>query len=146
MELLASTYCAEDALSEVTKIYPPLKLRVFVAKKMLLKLARTAYWKTWAAKHEYDWSRPWPCCEGESRKYGRTEAAVWRGNWSCKEAVCRKDFSILVGRTKTSAKDVTKKKARRSTGSAIVHVGTKSDVGSQEHQGSGREPVEQGLL
>ena len=28
MELLASTYCATDAMSEVTKIYPHLKSRI----------------------------------------------------------------------------------------------------------------------
>ena len=46
-------------------------------------------------------------------------------------------FSILDGRMKTNAKDVTQKKAQRGTGFITVHAGTKSDVGSQRCQGSG---------
>ena len=49
----------------------------------------------------------------------------------------QKDSSVLDGRTKTNAKAVAKKKARRSKSFTTAQAGTKSDVGSQRFEGIG---------
>ena len=111
-------------------------MRFVYPKEMLLKQA----WKKWAAEQEYEelkegiWLEPWPCSEGEPRKYGRRSTAMYEGSWSWKEVGCGEDCSILVGRTKANAKDDTKKKARRSKCFTTAHVGMRSDVRSQRNQ------------
>ena len=61
----------------------------------------------------------------KDRRNGQKSIEAWRENW--KEAGCSKDSSTLVGRMKVNAKLVTRRKAQKSTGSAIAQNGTRSD-------------------
>ena len=65
-----------------------------------------------------------------------------QGSLFWKEAVCRKDFSTLVGQMKVNVKLVTKRKVQKSTGFAIVQVGMKSGAKSQRSAGSGNKKQE----
>ena len=56
-------------------------------KKLLLKQARTTFWKNWAAKHFYEqlkevfgWSRHWLCCKG-GRRSGLTNVVMSQESW-----------------------------------------------------------------
>ena len=123
-------------------------------KNMLLRQARSTYWRKWAAKHENEdlkegiWLESALALLRKKTKEGWTDKhrhtakkLVLEGGWF------RKDSSILVGQMKVSAKHVTKRKAQKRTGSTIVQSGTRSDVRSQRLSESGskkREPQRSG--
>ena len=85
----------------------------------------------------FGWSQLRFCCERRQRKGGLTSIATPPANRCWKEGGFRKDFSILVGQMKVSAKHVTKRKAQKSSGSTIAQNGTRSDVRSQRLSESG---------
>ena len=67
-------------------------------KKLLLRQARTIYWKKWAANHEYEKVKDGICLE---------------------PTLALLDCSILDGRTKATAKDTVKKSEMRDTGFSV---------------------------
>ena len=120
-------------------------------KKLLLKQARSTYWKKWAAKHENEelkegrWLEPALALMRKKTKEEWTEKHrnVAEELFVEGGAGSRKDYSTLVGQMKASAKRVTKRKAQKSTGSTIAQNGTRSDVRFQKLSEGGsnkREP------
>ena len=86
-------------------------------KKMLLKHTRSAYWKKWVTKHEYEelkegiWLEPaLALLRKKRRKSGLKSIEKLQENYFWKEAVCRKDSSTLVGHIKVNVKLVTWRK------------------------------------
>ena len=62
---------------------------------------------------ECGWSQSQQCCEERPLQRGQTSTDMSRGNSSCKEDECKKDFSTFDGRTTGCAEAVTKKTARK---------------------------------
>ena len=102
-------------------------------KKMLLKQARSTYWKKWAAMHEYEelkegiWLEPALALLRRKTKQEWTE----KHRHVARKLVLDGDFSTLVGQMKANAKLVTKGKVQKSTGSTIVQGGMKSGANSE---------------
>ena len=80
----------------------------------------------------------------QGKRRGRISTEMSRGNWSWKADVCSKDCTTLIGLTKRSVEDVTKKKALRITDCFTAQVpedlrnGNKG-VKLQRKIGSGKE-------
>ena len=74
-------------------------------KKMLLKLAKTTYWKKWAAKHECEELEEGVWLESTldllrrgPRMCGRRSVARWQGNWLWKDVAERTHRCWMVER------------------------------------------------
>ena len=65
------------------------------------------------------------------RRAGLTSIVMSQGSWFWKEDGCRKDCSIMDGRTKANATDAAKKRERRGTDYFIAQNGTRSVGRSQ---------------
>ena len=116
------------------------------AKNMLLKQARSAYWKTWAAKHEYEELKEGAgfglAAKEKQRKGGLKSIETLPENWVWNEAGCRRHSSTMVGQMKVNAKLATRRKAQKSTGSTTFQNGTKSDEGLQRVSEGGSKKSE----
>ena len=95
---------------------------------------------------ECGWSQSQQCCEERPLQRGQTSTDMSRGNSSCKEDECKKDFSTFDGRTTGCAEAVTKKTARKNTGCTVVHIGERSETRSWNILESGSNSAKRRMM